>query len=319
VRADRLLSIMLMLQIHKRLTSRQLAEWLEVSPRTIHRDMDALSGAGVPVTAERGQGGGWMLLDGYRTDLTGFNLLESQTLFLTKLPQPLAELGLDSAAEAARLKLLAALPAIARQNAETARQRLHIDPTGWRQSGETAPLLGTVQDAVWQGKLLQMEYRGANGALSERVVHPLGLVAKGSTWYLVAHREGEIRTYRLSRIESAELLNHQADRPDGFDLAAYWEQSSTSFSKRLPRYPVTLRVSPEVLPAIRHGVGFTRIESVEEPEADGWSQVVFNFGVAFEAQSFVMRHGDQVEILDPPDLRETVVQMARRILEMYGR
>lgn len=317
MRADRLLSIMLLLQTHRRLTSRQLAEWLEVSQRTIHRDMDALSSAGVPVTAERGQGGGWMLLDGYRTDLTGFNALESQTLFLTRLPQPLIQLGLEEAAEAARLKLLAALPAVARQNAEAARQRLYIDPTGWRQRGESAPLLARVQDAVWQNRVLRMEYRGGNGALSERSVHPLGLVAKGSIWYLIAQREGETRTYRLSRIETAEVTDTPADRPADFDLARYWEQSSADFSARLPRYPVTLRVSPELLPAIRHGVGFTRIESVGEPEPDGWTRVLVNFGVEFEAHAFVLRHGNQVEIVDPPDLRDSVVRMARKILDLY--
>jgi predicted DNA-binding transcriptional regulator YafY len=162
-----------------------------------------------------------------------------------------------------------------------------------------------------------MEYRGASGSLSARIVHPLGLVAKGSTWYLVAQRDGEIRTYRLSRIESAELLDRQSERPARFDLAGYWEQSTASFSERLPRYPVTLRVSPELLPAVRHGVGFTRIESIGEPESDGWCRVLFNFGVAFEAHSFVLRHGDQVEIIDPPDLREAVIQLARQILEMY--
>jgi predicted DNA-binding transcriptional regulator YafY len=317
VRADRLLSIMLLLQTHRRLTSRQLADWLEVSPRTIHRDMDALSGAGVPVTAERGQGGGWMLLDGYTTDLTGFNALESQTLFLTKLPQPLIELGLENAAEAARLKLLAALPAVARQNAENARQRLYIDPTGWRQSNESAPLLDTVQDAVWQGRMLRMSYRGGNGSLSERNVHPLGLVAKGSIWYLIAQRDGDLRTYRVSRIEAAEMLDESAIRPDGFDLARYWEDSSASFSARLPHYPVTLRISPNLLPQIRHGVGFTRIESISDPEADGWSTVTFNFGVEFEALSFILRHGDQVEIVEPTQLRDTVVEKARDILRLY--
>lgn len=318
MRADRLLSIMLLLQTHRRLTSSQLAEWLEVSPRTIHRDMDALSSAGVPVTAERGQGGGWMLLDGYRTDLTGFNALESQTLFLTRLPEPLAQLGLESAAEAARLKLLAALPAIARQNAETARQRLYIDPTGWRQSGETAPLLNTVQDAVWQGRQMQMAYRGGNGSLSERVVHPLGLVAKGSIWYLIAQRDDQIRTYRVSRIEAADVLDEPAERPPGFDLAAYWEESSADFSARLPRYPVTLRISPGLLPAIRHGVGFTRIESIAEPDTDGWSRTLINFGVESEAHSFVLRHGDQIEILDPSELRSSVIDKARRILKLYA-
>lgn len=317
MRADRLLSILLLLQTHRRLTSRQLAEWLEVSPRTIHRDMDALSGAGIPVTSERGVGGGWSLLDGYTTNLTGFNLDESETLFLTKLPQPLAELGLERAAENARIKLLAALPAIARQRADHARQRLHIDPTGWRQTGEDAPHLQTVQDAVWQGRVLRMTYRRGDGVLSERSVHPLGLVAKGSTWYLIAHIGGEIRTYRVSRIEAAEMTEEPAERPDDFDLAAYWEASSARFSARLPRYPVTLRVSPELLPQIRHGVGFSRIEQVDEPDPDGWSRMRINFGIESEACAFVVRFGADVEIVDPPELRELVIGLAKQILSRY--
>lgn len=319
MRADRLLSIMLLLQTHRRLTSRQLADWLEVSPRTIHRDMDALSGAGVPVTAERGAGGGWMLLDGYRTDLTGFNALESQTLFLTRLPQPLRDLGLDQAAEAARLKLLAALPAIARQTAEDARQRLYVDTTGWRSSGESAPLLPTVQEAVWRNRVIRMEYRRGDGVLSERVVHPLGIVAKGSTWYMVAHHDRQLRTYRISRIESASVTDKPVDRPDDFDLAGYWEQSSSDFAARLPRYPVTLRVSPQLLPQIRHGVGFTRIEHIAEPDEDGWSRLLINFGVESEACAFIIRFGDQVEILEPSELRETVIGLAEQILRRYDR
>lgn len=317
MRADRLLSIMLLLQTHRRLTSGQLAEWLEVSSRTIHRDMVALSSSGVPVVAERGRDGGWMLLEGYSTDLTGLNTLESQTLFLSKLPEPLVQLGLEDAAEAARIKLLAALPAFARQTAETARQRLYIDPTGWRRSEEAAPHFGVIQEAVWQGRQLRMDYRGANGHLSQRTVHPLGLVAKGSSWYLVAHRDNELRSYRVSRIESANLLDNPATRPDDFDLAGYWEQSATDFSARLPRYPVIVRVSPELLPQVRHGVGFTRIESVSNPDSDGWSRIVLIFNAEFEAQAFVIRYGDQLEILDPPQLREAVVDLAQRILARY--
>ncbi len=317
MRADRLLSIILLLQTHRRLTSRQLSEWLEVSPRTIHRDMDALSGAGVPVTAERGRDGGWMLLDGYTTDLTGLNALESQTLFLSKLPEPLVQLGLEEAAEAARLKLLAALPAVSRQTAETARQRLYIDPTGWRRAEETAPHFEVVQRAVWQGQQLRMDYRGANGSLSQRTVNPLGLVAKGSSWYLVASRDDQLRTYRLSRIESAEMLDSPAIRPEDFDLAGYWEQSATDFSARLPRYPVTLRVSPDLLPQIRHGVGFNRVESVDPPDDDGWSRLVMTFNAEADAQAMVIRHGDQVEILDPPELRAAVITLARQILALY--
>ncbi|MGH6914662.1 MAG: helix-turn-helix transcriptional regulator, partial [Geminicoccales bacterium] len=267
MRADRLLSILLLLQVHRRMTTRQLAEQLEVSPRTIHRDMDALSGAGVPVTGQRGQGGGWELLGAYRTDLTGLTAEESQTIFLDALPPSLSALGLDEAARSARIKLLAALTSNARTNVEYTRQRLYIDPTGWSQSSDSVELLPVIQDGIWMNRVLRLTYRRADGKVVEREVHPLGLVAKGQTWYLVGAVDVGMRTYRGSRIVSAERSDADAARPDDFDLRAYWQQSMGEFQSQLPRYDVRMEISPAILPRVRFGINFARIEETGEPLA----------------------------------------------------
>src|SRR5262245_37673257 len=208
MRADLRLSILLLLQVHRRMTARTLAARLEVSERTIHRDMVALSGAGVPVTAERGTGGGWRLMEEYRTNLTGLNEAEVQALFLAKPPRLLADLRLDKAAEAAVIKLRAAIPATARQGAEEMRQRIHVDVLGWRRAEEAIPYLPILQEAIWQERRLRFTYGYERGGTSvERVADPLGLVAKGNIWYFVAAIEGEVRTYRVSRVRSATLLD----------------------------------------------------------------------------------------------------------------
>src|SRR5215212_5054303 len=196
MRADRLLSIMLLLQVHRRLTARELANRLEVSERTIHRDMDALSGAGIPVFAERGSGGGWALMEEYRTNLTGLNKEEIQALFVMNSPRLLADLGLSKASDAARIKLRAALPSMSRDDAEYARQRVHIDATGWNRSEESILMLPTIQEAIWKERKLHILYERSGCPATERLVDPLGLVAKGSVWYLVAGVEGETRSYR---------------------------------------------------------------------------------------------------------------------------
>src|SRR5215212_271742 len=178
MRADRLLSIMLLLQIYQRLTAGELARRLDVSERTIYRDMEALSAAGVPVVAERGAGGGWALVDGYRTNLTGLNAAEVQTLFSGLPPSLLADLKLDRARDAAHVKLLAALPPSSRADAEYARRRVHVDVAGWGGAGEAVPHLHTIQEAVWRGRKLLFTYGNDCGGAAERAVDPLGLVAK---------------------------------------------------------------------------------------------------------------------------------------------
>src|SRR3954452_14821897 len=207
MRADRLLSILLLMQTHRRLTAGALAERLEVSTRTIHRDMEALSMAGVPVYAERGAGGGWVLPDSFRTDVTGLTEAEIQALFVSMPARLLADLGLRQASEGALVKLLAALPAVARHDAEQARRRIHIDGAGWHQSAETVPALGAVQEAVWLDRKIGLSYQRGDGTTIGRVVDPLGLVAKGRLWYLVAAVDGAPRTYRVSRVLAAEILD----------------------------------------------------------------------------------------------------------------
>lgn len=317
MRADRLLSILLLLQAHRRLTAGELARRLEVSPRTIYRDMDALSAAGIPVVAERGAHGGWALLDDYRTSLTGLTAVESQTLFLSTHVRLFADLGIEREAAAARLKLLAALPEMARRNAEHARQRLYVDVAGWGRRDEALPCLSLLQSAVWEERQIALSYRRNDGEQVERVVEPLGLVAKGSIWYLVAAVEGEPRTYRVSRIVDARIRDAPCRRPDGFDLEAYWQQSAAEFRSALPRYPVTLRVAPEALGLLRAWLSFARIEHETAPDADGWVPLVIDVQAEHEALALVFRFGPCVEVVEPADLRAKVIEMAGRVAKLH--
>lgn len=318
MRADRLLSILLLLQVHRRLTARELAARLEVSPRTIHRDMEALSAAGVPVYALRGAAGGWVLPDEYRTDAAGLHEAEVRALFLATPARLLADLGLDRAAEAALIKLLAALPAAGRRGADDVRQRIHLDVAGWHPSEETAPHLAALQEAVWRGRRLRLGYERHGGATVEREVDPLGLVAKGSVWYLVAAAEGEPRTYRVSRVREATVLDQPCVRPEGFDLPAFWEASKARFVTALPRYPVTLRVDPALIPELRTAGRWSRVEQVDPPGADGWSGVRMRFELREDARACALGFGPRLEVLEPADLREEVARLAAGIVDLYA-
>jgi predicted DNA-binding transcriptional regulator YafY len=317
MRADRLLSILLLLQIHQRLTARELARRLEVSERTIHRDMEALGMAGVPITAERGVHGGWMLMEGYETNLTGLNEAEIQALFLTRPARLLADLNLDKASDAALIKLAAAIPSVFRHDADYAGERIYIDVKGWAQSQETAPCLQTLQEAIWRERKLFFVYGSDDNCGGERLVDPLGLVAKGSVWYLVAAVDGNVRSYRASRVHDAKLMEQPCVRPKGFDLAAYWEESSAKFKAELPKYFATLRVNSTILFRLPYGGRFARVEHTGEVEEDGWAKVSMRFQFEHEACEFVLSFGSNVEILEPLELREKVVQMAREVIDFY--
>jgi predicted DNA-binding transcriptional regulator YafY len=318
MRADRLLSIMLLLQVHRRVTARELARRLEVSERTIHRDMEALSVAGIPVFAERGSGGGWALVEEYRTNLTGLSRSETRALFLTKPSRLLADLGLDKASDAAFIKLLASLPSIYRADAEYVRQRIYVDPTGWNRSDEAVPFLSAIQEAIWQERRLRLTYERSGCKSVERLLDPLGLVAKGSVWYLVAAVDDDIRSYRVSRASAVEITDEPCVRPKGFDLAAYWEQRAVEFKQRLPRYEARVRVSPSVFPRLNYAGRFAKIEKIGSRDERGWVEVSICFDAEEVACEYALSFGPQLEVLEPRKLRDDVIEMAKRVIEFYA-
>jgi predicted DNA-binding transcriptional regulator YafY len=317
MRADRLLSILLLLQVHRRMTAGELAKRLEVSERTIHRDMEALSGAGIPVVAERGVGGGWILLEKYQTNLTGLNEAEIQTLFLTRPAHLLADLGLHQASEAALIKLLAALPSMSRRDAEFVRQRIYVDSVSWHPTQEDHACLPILQQAIWKERKLSLTYQRGDTPF-ERIVEPLGLVAKGNVWYLIAAAEGEIHTYRVSRMCNASMREETCVRPQNFDLAAYWVQSSSNFVAALPQFPVTVRIAPDVLEHIYHAGRYARIDHAEPPDDEGWMTMRLLFEMEEAACGYLLTFGTRVEILEPLELREKVIQLAKDMLAFYA-
>jgi predicted DNA-binding transcriptional regulator YafY len=314
MRADRLLSLLMLLQVHRRITARELSRRLEVSERTIHRDMEALCMAGIPVLAERGVGGGWSLLEEYRTNLTGLTESEIQSLFLARPSSLLADLGLRKASEAALLKLSTVLPVMHRQDAEYVSQRIHIDATSWHGRAEAVPVLPILQQSIWKERKVSFLYP-RHDLLAERQADPLGLVAKGSTWYLVAAVEDQIRTYRVARIQDVQILEQACVRPLAFDLEAYWIQSSNDFKAGLRGYAVMLRTTSE---------GMERIYETGNPyhaepgvAIDGWVQLQLRFDTSAAACAYILSLGTLVEVLEPLELREQIIQLATNVLAHY--
>ncbi|HLJ47461.1 MAG TPA: YafY family protein [Bryobacteraceae bacterium] len=315
MRADRLLSILLLLQVNRRMTARELSRRLEVSERTILRDMDALSGSGVPVMAERGSGGGWSLMEEYQTKLTGLSTAEIQSLFLGKPPKLMADLGLRKESEAAWIKLQASLPSHVREQAEFVRQRILIDTRGWRDPGESVQCLPVLLDALWRERRIRFVYERTLGETGERVGDPLGLVARGSVWYLIARIDADPRTYRVSRIRDVAILEETSTRPSGFELAAWWEQSATDFREKLPRYYATFLADPSLMPWIRY-----RGWRLEEEKPDGDRiRIRLRFDAEEEALQFVLSFGGRVDIVEPAELCPKVLAGARAIVERFER
>ncbi|MFG6494891.1 YafY family protein [Fictibacillus sp. UD] len=317
MRADRLISILLLLQNHEKMTTKALATELEVTERTIHRDMEALSAAGIPVLAERGKHGGWKLLDQYRTRLTGLKENEMKTLFLSPSFQLLSDLGFTKDWKEARQKLLATVPNALQTQANDMWNRIHIDTDTWRQSSQEVSFLNILQQAIWEERKLQMKYEKGNKEISERVVEPLGLVAKGRTWYLIAVSNSTIKSFRASRIKTASLTNETFNRPADFQLADYWEQSKQSFVKNLPTFEVDVEASPSIIQRLTFTGRFVQVLNIESPLENGWTSVKLKFDTEQEAKEYILGFGDQIRIIHPTFLIEDVKKMAESILTMY--
>lgn len=314
MRADRLLSILLHLQARGRVTGRELSARLEVSARTVHRDLEALSAAGVPVVALRGARGGWELAKGWRTQVPGLDDAELRALLMAQ-PRVIGDRRLAAAAERALAKLMAAMPEAQRERVASMRERLYVDPVGWRGTTENLSMLPVVQDAVAHDRKLSMRYRSAGKSPQERVVAPLGLVAKAMTWYLVAQADAGLRTYRVSRIETARVVDEAVERPTGFDLAEYWTASSRRFERERQRYTATLRIEPNSARWILAYQNATFVADADPGDRVDWVTVIVHFDAEDEAAFVVCGLGSRVDVIEPASLRLRMAQEAMAVVE----
>jgi predicted DNA-binding transcriptional regulator YafY len=320
MRADRLLSMLMLLQTHGKRTARQLASELEVSERTIYRDCVALSAAGIPVYTEGGPGGGIALVEDYQTRLTGLRPEEAQALSMLNIPEPLVRLGVGDELKAALLKLSAAVPPSVRERQAAARQRIHLDAAWWFQPEEPMPCLQTIQQAVWQDRLLQITYRGDFDAPLEQIIAPYGLVAKASVWYLVFARQGNIRARRVSRLISAAILPQSFQRPVDFDLAAFWQKWCTDFEKERPYYEVRALVSPVLAARLPRLLRDNLPDQLSAPPAmqrEGWQEITLTFESFESARTRILSFGSAIEVLEPLALRRSVADFAAQIQKVY--
>lgn len=319
MRADRLLSLIFMLSAGNRLTAQELAERLEVSERTVYRDIDALSVVGVPIYTQSGVNGGIFLDENYRISLGGFSRADIQSLFVGTEAGPLSDLGL--AKEDTLLKLFAALPAMQRREVERVRQRFFIDPTNWFQLVEESSVFSILQQAVWEDRVIQVTYQPVEGAVGERLLEAHALVAKANIWYLVGRKPGsDMRNFRVSRFEQVALTDQHFQRDQNFDLPAYWKATCEQFERiskeHSPPYVVLLRVHPRIFwyfPGYMEG----RYEKIGAPDGEGWIIVRVVFDSLDHARTQVLGFGTNVETLEPPELYDTVLETAAAILKFH--
>ncbi|MBR7836787.1 WYL domain-containing protein [Actinospica durhamensis] len=329
MRASRLLSLVLLLQNRGRMTASELAESLEVSVRTIYRDVESLSAAGVPVYGEPGHAGGYALVEGYRTRLTGLHGDEIDALSLAGLPGPAAELGLGSVLTVAQLKLDAALPAPLRERSGRIRERFHLDAPAWYRDADPVPHLTAAADAVWNERRLRVRYRRwAEPREVDRTLDPLGIVLKAGIWYLVAastgpRASGSIRTYRISQILHLAEDPDQAAfrRPTAFDLAEYWQSSLAEFDQNRFQGTATVRLSPEAVRRMADLYTSAVLRSVEQtasaPDHEGWIRAEIPVESTIHALGEVFKLGWGVEVLDPPDLRAKIAEYAADLARLH--
>lgn len=314
MKSSRLLSILLLLQTRGRLTAAQLAAELEVSVRTVYRDIESLHAAGIPLYGEAGHSGGYELLAGYRTRLTGLNAPEAEALFLSGVPGPAAELGLGSALAAAQLKLRAALPPDLRAQADRIRRRFHLDAPGWYAPDDDVRHLPRIADAVWHSRVADVRYRRWKAPTDvDRRLEPYGLVLKAGRWYVVAGPGP--RTYRVDQILELTVREEEFTPPEDFDLAGYWRGYQADFHARLHRDEAVVRLAPT---AHLTGAAARALAETGVEEPDGRVRAVLPIESLDHAHRTFLAMGTDVEVLDPPELRERLASTARVLADRYA-
>lgn len=320
MRADRLLSLLMLLQTRGQMSARELADELEVSERTIYRDITALSTSGVPVYASRGPGGGVRLIDEYRTTLTGLTPEEARALFTMSLPAPLMQLGMGEKFKRALLKMSASLPEPRRADEARTRQRILLDSSWWFQSEQEVPCLQTIQQALFQDRRLRIKVRwDFFNTVFEQEAEPYGLVAKTNIWYLVYGRGGTPHVTRVSQIVEAEMMAECFDRPPNFQLDTFWEQWCREYESQ-PPFCARVRVAPEALPMLAEYVGDrarSLVKSRRTPDDGGWVTLDLPFESFIAARSRLLGLGRAVEVLEPETLRRSLIDFAEQIVRFY--
>lgn len=315
MKSGRLLAMLLLLQAKGRACARELAEQLEVSQRTVYRDLDALSAAGVPVHAERGVTGGIVLADGYRKALTQFNEDEIRALFIAG-DSVLSDIGIEDRRPNALEKLAGALPAAQRRAADIMRGRIYLDHRRWKQAAQPREHLAVLRVAIWEDRRVQLRYKDQSRKISLRIIDPLGLVAKAGVWYLVARYRGEMRTFRAERILGLEETGEQFTRPDGFDLVAFWREWTTKYEESMPAaYSVILRVSHDAMEEV---ASYWDAHVLDDTSKSETLLVRIAFPGMQTAAHQVVAWGRKVEIVEPAELRDMVVSCAREALTHHA-
>jgi predicted DNA-binding transcriptional regulator YafY len=302
------------------MTAEQLSQELEVSVRTIYRDLDALSAAGIPVYTERGPGGGCALMDHYRTNLTGMTEEELRALFMLSIPTPLAKLGFYQELKTALLKLSAALPASQQDKEMQVRQRIHLDSSWWFQSEEPTPFLPELHQAVWEDRKLLLTYKLRFRGELERIIEPYGLVAKAGIWYLVFKRDERFRILRISQIMNAQATDETFQRPRGFNLEACWEICCEDYEKNRPVYPVRMCIAPNFVPYLPLYFGDPireQIENASKHNDQGWIELTLSFETLEQARDRILDFGRAVEVIEPEALRLSIIDFASQIFDFY--
>lgn len=314
--------MVLLLQSRPAMTAAELARELEVSERTVTRDAQALSEAGVPVYSDRGRAGGYRLVGGYRTRLTGLARDEAEVLFLFGLPSALREMGLEDAASAARLKVSAALLPSLRDASESAARRFHLDAPAWYQEPVTPELLPAVAEAVRDDRIIRARYRrgGADGEV-ERELAPYGLVLKAGVWYVCARVGDDFRVYRIDRFSAVTVSDERFERDGRFDLAGFWEERAAQFARSLLRAEVRVRVSPEGVRRLPYAMDRSAVQDALDaagpPDAEGWLALTLRVESMEVAYSQLLSLGPESEVLEPAALRERFTAAAERLRELY--
>jgi predicted DNA-binding transcriptional regulator YafY len=320
MRADRLISIVMLLQIHEKMTADALSQELEVSTRTIYRDITSLNSAGIPIYTDRGPGGGIALLESYRTTLTGMNEDETRALFMLSIPQTLVELGVGQKLKSALLKLAVALPPDQQAVQAETEQRIYLDSTSWDEVAEAAPHLAVIHQAAWQDRTVRLVYQGSFDTQIGVVMEPYGLVAKMNAWYLIGKVEGYLKVLKISDILEVTVVGERYNRDKDFDLMLYWKKWCEDSRNRRSVYLTRLRMTAALFSKLPLYLGemIKYWRSENEPGGEqAWYEVIIQYENFFKARESVLSFGRAAEVLEPEALRAGVIDYARQIVDFY--